>query len=75
MDVDGYWGEGNISDPLHTLCTGIQGQTGTPVHKFLKFVLPDALEMPSLALSVLRFLCKTFSKLLKFTLQNTLVHG
>ena len=27
------------------------------------------------ALSVLRFLCKTFSKLLKFTLQNTLLSG
>ena len=31
--------------------------------------------MHSLALLVLRFLCKTFSKLLKFTLRNTLPRG
>ena len=39
--------------------------------KFSKFVSPDALKMYSLALSVLRFLWKTFSKLVKYTLRNT----
>ena len=37
----------------------------------LKVVPPDTLKMDSLALSVLRFLCKTFSKLLKPTLRKT----
>ena len=32
--------------------------------KFLNLVPPDALEMHSLAVPVLRFLCKTFSKYL-----------
>ena len=41
--------------------------------KFSKFVPPDALKMHSLVLSVLRFPCKTFSKLPKFTLRNTLL--
>ena len=36
--------------------------------KFSKFVPPDALKMHPLTLFLLRFLCKTFSKLLKFTL-------
>ena len=47
--------------------------------KFSKFVPLDALKMhslaPSLALYVLRFLCKTFSKLGKFTLRNTPPRG
>ena len=38
-----------------------------------KFVPPDALKMHSLALSVLRFPCKLFCKLLKVTLWNTLL--
>ena len=38
-----------------------------------KFVPPDALKMHSLF--VLQFPCKTVSKLLKFTLQNTLLCG
>ena len=33
--------------------------------KFLNLVPPDALKMHSLAVPVLRFLCKTFSKLHK----------
>ena len=33
--------------------------------KFLNLVPPDALKMHSLAVPVLRFLCKTFSKLSK----------
>ena len=33
--------------------------------KFLNLVSPDALKMQSLAVPVLRFLCKTFSKLRK----------
>ena len=43
--------------------------------KFLKFVSLDVLKMHSPALSVLRFLSKTFSELLKFTLQNTPLCG
>ena len=41
---------------------------------FSKFVPPDALKIliHSLVLPVFCFLCKKFSKLLKFTLQNTL---
>ena len=39
--------------------------------KFLKFVPSDALKMHSLALYVLKFVCKAFSKLLKFTLWYT----
>ena len=38
-------------------------------------VPPEVLKMHSLALSVLRFLCKSFSKLLKFTLRSTLLWG
>ena len=42
--------------------------------KFSKFVPPDALKIliHSLVLPVFCFLYKKFSKLLKFTLQNTL---
>ena len=43
--------------------------------KFSKFVPPDALKIHSPAQPVLRFLCKTFSKLLKFALQNTPLPG
>ena len=43
--------------------------------KFSKCVPPDTLKMHSLALSVLRFLCKTFSKLLKVTLRKALFCG
>ena len=42
---------------------------------FPKSVHPNTLKMHSQALSVLRFLCKTFSKLLKFTSRNTLLWG
>ena len=52
-----------------------EGASMVGAEHFLKFVPPDALKMHSLALSVLRFLCKTFSKLLKFTLSNTPLHG
>ena len=39
-----------------------------PSGYFSKILSPNTLKMNSLALSVLRFFCKTFSKLLKFTL-------
>ena len=39
------------------------------------FVLSDALKMYSPSLPVLRFICETFSKLLKFALRNTSVRG
>ena len=45
------------------------------VEKFSKFVPSDTLKMHSLALSVLRFLCKTFSKLSKLLLRKTLFRG
>ena len=52
---------------------------GKPVHpwnphpeKFSKLVPPDALKTRSLVLRVFHFLCKNFSKYLKFTLWNTL---
>ena len=52
---------------------------GRPVHrsnpqlqKYLKFAPPDSPKMHSLVLPVFSFLCKIFSKLLKFTLQDTL---
>ena len=56
---------------------GFFGKTGTHieptrVEKFSKFVHPDTLKMHSLTLSVIIFLCKTFSKLLKLTLLKTL---
>ena len=41
--------------------------------KFLKFVTADAVKMHSLALSVLRVICKTFFTF--FTLRNTLLRG
>ena len=43
--------------------------------KFSKFVPLDTLKKHSLAHSVLRILCKRFSKLLKLTLQKTLFRG
>ena len=43
--------------------------------KFSKFVPPDTLKMHSLAHSVLRFICKRFSKILKLTLQKTIFRG
>ena len=45
---------------------------GAKQKKCQKFVPPNALKMHYLALFVLRFLCKIFSKLLKFALRNTL---
>ena len=48
---------------------------GSEWRKFSKFVPPDTLNMLSVALSVLRFLCKTFPKLLKLSLQKTLSGG
>ena len=54
------------------------GQTGTCMEltkalsgKFSKFVPPDTLKMHSPVLSVLRFLCNIFPKLLRFKLRNT----
>ena len=41
------------------------------MEKFSKFLPQDAQKIHSLALSVLGFLCKTFSKSLKLTLQNS----
>ena len=54
------------------------GQTGksmkTTPRKFSKFAPPDALKklMHSLVLPVFCFLCKRFSKLLKFILKKSL---
>ena len=43
--------------------------------KFLKFVPPDILRKHFLALSVIRFFYKAFSKLLKLSLRKTLFRG
>ena len=42
-----------------------------PVHKFSKSVPPNSLKMHLLAMPVVKFLFKTFSELLKLTLQKT----
>ena len=42
----------------------------TMVRTFSKFVPPDALKMHSLTLSVIRFLCKLFSKLFFFLVDD-----
>ena len=72
---------------LLTSVTNLEFFGGRPVHTsnpqktepwlalnryIFKIVPQNALKMHSLALPVLRFLCKTFFKLLKFTLQNTI---
>ena len=44
-------------------------------HIYQKFVPLDALKINSLSLSILTCLCKTFSKILKFTLWNTLQYS
>ena len=44
-----------------------QTQEDAKQENISKFVIPDALKMYSLALSILRILRKTFSKLLKGT--------
>ena len=43
--------------------------------KFSKYVPADTLKMHSLALSVLTFLCKTFSTSIKLSLRKTLFRG
>ena len=48
----------------------LQPTTWYWVKKFSKFVPPDTLKIHSLTLSVLRFLCKTFSKLRKLALRT-----
>ena len=70
---------GNISRdflgrPLHTLNPQRRHHGWCQPGKFSKFVPQRALKMHSQGLSVLRFFCKTLSKLLKFTLRNTLPH-
>ena len=43
-----------------------------PSGYIFKTVPPNALKMHSVAVSTLKFICKTFSKLIKFALQNTI---
>lgn len=45
------------------------------MEKISKFVPPDTLRMHSLALPELRFLRKTFFRLLKLSLQKIILHG
>ena len=63
------------SRPVHTSNSGRRQDGWRRAGKFSKFVPPEALNMHSLAISVLRCLRKTFSKLLKFTLRNILLRG
>ena len=64
-----------LGRPVHTLNTGRHHHGWHRADKFSKFVPPDTLKKHSLAHSVLRILCKRFSKLLKLTLQKTLFRG
>ena len=61
-----------LSRPVHTSNPRRQYHGWRQTGKFSKFVPPNALKMHSLALSVLRFLCKPFSKLLKLALRKAL---
>ena len=56
--------------PLHTLNPRSSHHGWRRPDKFSKFLPSDALKMHCLSLSILRFPCKTFSKLPKFTLRN-----
>ena len=60
---------------VHTLNPQRRHHSWHQAQKFSKFVPPNILKMQSLALSVLRFLYKTFSKLLKLTLKKTHFRG
>ena len=48
----------------YTTCMPLFSRISPGTRKFSKFVPPDAPKMHSLSLSLLRFFCKTFSKLL-----------
>ena len=64
-----------LGRPLHTLHPQRQHHHWCQVEKFSKFLPTDTLKMHSQALTVLQFLCETFSKLLKLTLRKTLFQG
>ena len=85
-----YYSSDHLSSDLLPSVTRPEFFLGRPVHisdprrcrhgwrraeKFSKFVPPNTLKMHSLALSVLRFLCKTFPKSLKLSLRKTLFRG
>ena len=61
--------------PVHTLKQGRCHHGWCREEIFSKFMPPDALKIHYPALSVLRFPCKTLSKTIKFTLQNTPLWG
>ena len=63
-----------LGRPVHTLNPRRRHRLAQS-EKVPKFVPPDILNVHSLALSVLRILCKTFSKLLNLALRKTLFHG
>ena len=64
----------NFQDWVNTLCShSFQIAVMQWAEKFSKFVSPDTLKMDSLAMSLLRFLRKTLFKLLKLSLQKTLL--
>lgn len=54
-----------VGRTIHTLKPRRYHHGWYQVEKFSKFVPPDTLNMHSLALSAVRFLSKTFSKLLE----------
>ena len=64
-----------LDRPVHTLNPQMCYHGRHQLGKFSKFVPPDALKMHPLIMPVLRFLCKTSSKLLNFVLQDTLLCG
>ena len=63
-----------LGRPVHTLNPRRRHRLAQS-EKVPKFVPPDIQNVHSLALSVLRILCKTFSKLLNLALWKTLFHG
>ena len=65
-----FWADIKPKTTSNPKCTTM---VDTEQKKNSKFLPPNALKMHSPTLSGLRFFCKTFSKLLRFTLQNTLL--
>ena len=64
-----------LGRPVHTLNPQRHDQGWRWGEKFSKFLPPNTQKIQSVALSVLRFLCNTFSKLFKLTLWKTLFCG
>ena len=64
-----------LGRPVHTSNARSRQDGWRWAECFSKLVPPETLKKHSLALSTLKFLCKTFPKLLKLSLQKTLFRG